>query len=210
MSLDPSFDINYYKDLVEGPVLLLGNGPSIKTINPSSLSVPTIGIHRSWHLMPSNFHVILRSHPRYDYWTNHWEEFTKLKHQPDVVFTSDVRPPEVELNKTKLVVIPGVPNKQVKFSLDLSKGSGYFHAGTLALEVAVWLGYNPIYLIGYDLNNDEGNFMAVENVVSRESRSIQRSLMIDAAKKLQDVKVYNCSWISSLQCFEKHDLEALY
>lgn len=205
-------NISYYKDLYYGPVLLLGNGPSLNFLDPNKLTMNTIGIHRSWRVVSSIYHVILRSVPRTESWTNHWKEFSELPsyRRPDHIFTSDIRGPEiVPLPRHRIVT--RVMDKTIEFSMDLSKGSGYYNAGILALEVAVWMGFNPIYLIGYDMNFDEGNFEDPKAIIKPDVRILQRDLMQTAANKLRSHReVYNCSMSSSLTCFPRADLETCY
>ncbi len=202
-------DILDFKDIdKDKPVLLLGNGPSLHELGMAPhVKIPTIGIHRSWFALPSKYHIILRNVPRYKEWGNHWDDFIEIlpSERPEVIFTSDSRKPKVDFQN--LIV---VPVKQNSFSFDLTQGSSAFNAGLLALEVAVWLGHNPIYLIGYDMNHNERNFMGGKSAPD-ESKGKQITLMENAAVKLKDKRdIFNCSSTSRLTCFPKADVTKLF
>jgi hypothetical protein len=45
-----------------------------------------------------------------------------------------------------------------RFSPDLSQGSTPNNAGVLAVEIAAFMGFNPIGLLGYDMQKGQGHF----------------------------------------------------
>lgn len=176
----------------EEPVLLLGNGPSLNLLDAGRVKMTTIGIHRSWFVLHSKYHIILRSIPRYPSWRNHWEDYKSLEQKPEVVFTSDPRDPGVACQN--LIVVP------------MEKNS--FNAGLLALRIALLMKFNPIYLIGYDMNYNEGNFMDSSLIPPDKSKDRQVKLIAEICDGLTGV--YNCSPSSRLTFLPRADIGFCY
>jgi hypothetical protein len=92
---------------------------------------------------------------------------------------------------------------------------GLFHGGNaayLALNLAYVMGGSPIYLLGVDMCYQAGNTHFHEGYPKKDTIGEKRfDHMMKAFNygsgilKEKGVKVYNCSKISKLTCFEKHD-----
>jgi hypothetical protein len=96
-------------------------------------------------------------------------------------------------------------------SIQLDEGSSADMTGHFALEVALWLKCNPIYLIGYDCY---GAHFCDEITPEDGWQSIQADMFDQTAEQLkldaEDVKIYNLSPKSSIQGFEKKTIEEVF
>jgi len=102
-------------------------------------------------------------------------------------------------------------------SLDLMRGSAARWLGVLAMEVALWMGYSPIYLIGYDCG-DEGHFMydCPERQGGPEhqrpptpNQPITKWFNRHAAAIQEKAQVVNLNKDSHLRCFSFGDLRKI-
>lgn len=214
-------DIADYHNLHRGePVALLGNGPSLLTYDLQSLPMRAVGMHRSWRVLPTEYHVIL-IHKEYfdDIKSGEWE--------PDTIFVqnhfSEYVPTSQEWKNSpsafhplrwheKTVLVPN--NRQGKMSgrisFDLVRdGSRVIHCGLFCLEVLMWMGFNPIYLLGIDLQHDEGHFYAEKDgyrCPAPDKRDKQVWLWTEGARHIAtarpDLRIYNANPRSALTCFE--------
>ncbi len=101
------------------------------------------------------------------------------------------------------------------FSFDLEEGiySGYT-VSYFALQVAVYMGFKNIFFLGLDLRHDKNktHFFGIDfrtqNHEQTEFPRMRKTLTL-GAKILEstNVKVYNCSPISDLDCFPKIKFE---
>lgn len=203
-----------FKDRHPGEsVLILGNGPSLGLLEPDRLTIPTIGIHRSWRKMTSPYHVILRQ-PRY------WGEIQRGEWKPNVIFTL-AGTVNWNTNAAMHNQTVWIPFKNIRkniqgygrLSFDLERGCHVSNAGVFAVEVALWLGFTKVHLIGYDLGEGEGHFCDDDSPEDRW-RPIQRELMQIAADQLnaerRDVTVRNLNPASTVRSFPFGQLEELY
>ena len=168
MSLHPGL----FKDLHAGePCLVLGNGPSLDQVDFSKVKMHTIGIHRSWKKVVSPYHVILRQNR----W---WDEIEQSKWIPNVVWArgepgwfNAKRDSYVVRVKGRTPVICLSSAGFGRFSFDLYQDGTWQHnAGLLAMEVAAYMGFDPIYLSGFDIEGGHfgnGNEDAAKESVKR-------------------------------------------
>lgn len=196
------------------PVLILGNGPSLCTVNFERLKVETIGIHRSWKKWLSPYHIIGQHHSYFDELRNgEWKP-------PGIIFTRGLQGAGWS-NVCKLKFL-GI--KPYLVSLDLEKGTHTTFVGQLAIEIAIWMGYDPIYLIGYDLNYREEHFD--EPKVKAEDKEFDKTPRVayfpddgtrDVQRKMLSMlamespsEIINLNWKSAVDAFPFKDLEEVY
>jgi hypothetical protein len=131
------------KNTQTGPIFLIGNGESVAEYALERIPyVRRMGINRAWKLVDCKYHVLM-----YD--TAFLQDATL--YQPEWIFcpcdAAEIPGDTRAALKNNVVCI------ERKFgleSLDLVKGWKPSHAGLLAIQVAWYMGFNPINLIGFD------------------------------------------------------------
>lgn len=188
--------IGEFKNLHVGKRLfILASGPSLSTLDLSPLERRLVmGLNRSFFAFPDTLYHCVMDHRLFDLYPD-------LLHHTRCLFTLEDRPWGLPI---KLLGSEG-------FSEDLEKGiySGYTIV-YLALQVATYMGFKEIFILGLDLKLDGGrtHFFGYDyRSRSHESTEFPRmhKMLCYGAEKLTDlgVKVYNCSQESTLECFEK-------
>lgn len=188
--------IGDFKDLHRGKRLfILGSGPSLNELDLSKLEHRLVmGLNRSFLAVPDTHYHCVMDRRLFDLYP---EELEKARY----LFTIPGSPRGIPI---KLLGTEG-------FSWDLEEGiySGYTIA-YFALQVAVYMGFSEIFLMGLDLQLWKGNthFFGFD-FASRSHESTEfpkmRRMLGYAAKVLRDepVEVYNCSPTSTLQVFPR-------
>ena len=82
-------------------------------------------------------------------------------------------------------------------SIHLIAGSSIVHCGTFALEIAVWMGFNPIYLLGLDMILGENHFYDNGPGSPEKVRKKQWFLWDTCAEQIKQqrpgIKIYNAN-----------------
>lgn len=196
--------------------LVLGNGPSLERVDFDRLNsnIVVVGMHRSWRQCNPPFHVILRQ-PIY------WDEIADGHWTPRgiIITKTDQKLENWNLGSTCVAKVKSVSKRhpgRPGFMSPLHVGSGAIFCGQFALEVAAYIGFSRIYLIGYDMQNGSGHAfpLAGEHISWDSTREVQRNTMaaVDARMKevYPDTQVFNLARDSALRCFPFADLEELY
>ena len=176
-------------------------------------------MHRSWRALRTDYHIIL-IHKEYfqdiapGVWQpgtifvqNHYREF--IEDDPRWKDSRAWHP--LQYHQQTVLVPRSVRDKMSgAISFDLVEvGSHVIHCGLFALEVAMWMGFNPIYLLGVDLHHGEGHFYKEEedyHCPKDPKRDIRVWLWEEAARhignKRPKLKIYNANYRSALRAFE--------
>jgi hypothetical protein len=136
------------------PVAILANGPSLADHPLRRIACVTIGINQSRRLHDSTYHVALDL----DHYVKpgtarmpdgSWrpQDTNYLRPIADRLFSAGVKPYGVLMHS-----LNPDPPRQLDWSWDLRRGV-YSHASTtyVALQLAMWMGFKRIYLLGVDL-----------------------------------------------------------
>ena len=115
-------------------VIVLGNGPSLKQL-PLPARYYTIGINYSWKVVDSLYHCVGDTH--------HVKDLNDGKWSANVLFNWSTAVPRHGTTEVRMDFKPqrwGSP-----------RGS-FFHSlsGSRAVQLARWLGYTTVYLVGFD------------------------------------------------------------
>jgi hypothetical protein len=171
------------------PVAILGNGPSLVDSLPFLEDIKTIGINASLDYLYSDYWVALDS-------PSVWRAGTQL-YTPKYFFTSTL--PRPVLPHAKTIVIPSSFKKSIAWSDDLGKIIYPCRATVwFALQIAVWMGFDPIYIVGFDLHGPRPKGHVLEGEVF-PATAVQRQLQLMGYLKALldsgrvDRKIYNCS-----------------
>lgn len=188
--------IREFKNIHEGKrVFILASGPSLGTLDLSLLERRVvIGLNRSALIYPDTHYHCTMDQRLFD---EHPDVLRKTRY----LFTLPGRPWGMPL---PLLGAEG-------FSWDLEQGiySGYT-VSYFALQVAAYMGFKEIFYLGLDLKHDGGNTHFFGN--DFHSRNHEQSEFPRMAKMLRygagilrktDIKVFNCSPLSDLDCFER-------
>lgn len=196
-----SFDkIADFKGIHNGRnVFILASGPSLATADLTLLERRiVIGLNRSCLVFPEpHYHCSMDERL--------FTEYEKELRSQRYLFTLENRPFGIPLH---LLGSEGI-------SYDLSEGiySGYT-VSYFALQIAVYMGFKNIFFVGLDLKHRQGHthFFGIDHV-SKNHENTEFPKMIrmlkHAADELRgsDVKVYNCSPDTTLECFERVSFE---
>jgi hypothetical protein len=181
------------------PVLLLGNGPSVDQVKQHRLAVPVISMNRTWRVRMGDHHVMI---DRDDF----WREFRSLEHKPSTLFV--YKPSYREGDRLRLVSAD-----------DATTGN---LTGLYAIHIAAFvLKFNPLCLIGYDLNKpgERGSHCKIEEKSifgEPVERPVDRSPLLKffgpcaEVLKRNGIKVYNCNPDSAIPHWPYMPLEELY
>ena len=210
--------VDYFAKHRGMPAFVIGNGPSASNLIGYDAYVKdnfvTIGMNRSWQLIDSQYHVIMFHHEHLEdlkrnkfstkgvtLWTykDYSEMWVREVEEGDVIYVPSVADPRNEMHQFNLAGM---------ISLDLSECSYADMTGMFALEVALWLRCDPIFLIGYDLY---GGHFCDSWKPEDEWQSVQVDLFDLTAEQIEVeapwASIYNCNQKSRILGFKKLDLE---
>ena len=208
---DVTLQHSYRNACPDVPALLLGNGPSLELIDFGRLAVPVvIGMNRSWKAYQAMYHCLM-------YREEHISALTSGQCGPRVLFTI-MQPHQAMATRRVLPELHLVRFPQIRTNYPLGtmafdgleKGTPCRNTGQFAIEVALWLGCDPIYLIGYDLGYDDGHFFDDASPSGEwrdKQRALFRLLAQNIAKKFPDRSVFNLNPESSVDAFPFGELE---
>ncbi len=192
--------ISKFKNLHEGRnVFILASGPSLAESDLSLLRKRiVIGLNRSSLIFPdTHYHCTMDERL--------FVEYEEVLRKTRFLFTLPGRPFGIPIN---FLGSEG-------FSFDLEEGVySAYTVSYLALQVAVYMGFKKIFYVGLDLKHDRGqtHFFGKDHVSDNHERTEFPKMvrMLEHSAKVlsgTDVKVYNCSPVSTLECFEHVRLE---
>lgn len=215
-----TLDITDYRNVHEDePVLLLGNGSSLDQIDLPRVAVRMIGMNRSWRRHAAEYHCCFSRMP-------YLHEIDRGLHDPPVLFVASTGAEEVlgwmrvHLNTERIILIPRAVSPQVGWSEFPSKGWWPDITGVFAIRIAAWMGFNPIYLVGYDCGGKDrhfdtgdidGPFSAAHDVP--QDRVTSRRRFHRLAKTLAiaepDLEIINLNPDSFITCWPTGDPEMI-
>jgi hypothetical protein len=186
--------ISTYKKIHEGKRLfILASGPSLKQLDLEPLSRRMVmGLNRSLLIYPDAYYHCMFDDRLFEDLSEYLGNIRKL-------FTLEGKPSGLPLH---LLGAEG-------FSWDLEEGiySGYTIA-YFGLQLAVYMGFKEIIYLGLDLSHENGNthFFGFDyhsqNHEQTEFLRMAKMLMYGAeVLSNTGIKIFNCSPISSLNCF---------
>ncbi len=189
-----------YKDLHAGKNLfILASGTSLTSHDLSLLrNRMVMGLNRSILIYPAPYYQCVFDHRLFDLYHDALKNVRQL-------FTLEDRPFGQPI---KLLGGEG-------FSWDMVEGiySGYT-ISYFALQLAVYMGFKNIFFLGLDLKHDGPNthfFGQDPQTINHEKTEFPRMIKMlqYGANALADtdIKVYNCSPVSTLESFPKIDFE---
>jgi hypothetical protein len=184
---------NFHNLHREKRLFIMASGTSLKDHDLSKLkNRMTMGLNRSFIAYPDTYYHCVFDHRLFDLYP---EELGKTR----LLFTLEDRPLGIPIH---LLGSKG-------FSWDLSEGifSGYT-ISYFALQVAVYMGFTEIYFLGLDLKNKDGftHFFGLD-ARSKNHETTEYIKMRDSFNEIaltlkeRNIQVFNCSPISTLNCF---------
>lgn len=180
---------------------VLGNGPSLVEHDLVKLQEPTFGINRSFFAHRSDFHVVADPVSAVE----HEEQLRKLP----CVFGVDSR---AAANQEEYMILLHDLGTDMAWSRDPVVGVYPRSSPYIALQLATWMGFGKVVLLGTDLCEHKGKrhfhsipaHRPIDTMVTSQLKSFGF-----AADKLRDsnTKVYNCSPSNVLQAFPRITFE---
>lgn len=214
-------DINEFLLIHEGePVCLLGNGPTLKDHDLEGLQsagMKMIGINKSWTEVQCYYHTCVAQ--------EHFNNTQEGLYQPGrtnadggyeagIFFITRQR---IEYGKLRFfkewhaTLVPIRASRYIAsddyFSADMKMGYHSLFGGQMAIELALWMGFNPIWLLGFDAHNNEGHHH--HNVPSSYADRRKQIDLLEPVRPYADksgVTIYNASLDSAIPWFEKRKL----
>jgi hypothetical protein len=187
-----------------GPVALLGNGPSLKLWPLDRLSCPAIGINLSYRWLRSKYHCFVTGGMVEGLITGKLKG--ALVFHPSRYLQRYYKFPK-SFHQNQLVAIPELV-KQKEFCWDLDRGSDATFGGIFAIQVALFLGFTELYLLGYDEHNKEGHFQllpplpfsgAQAEAPEREETHLPWYPLVKCAIDNLGIKVFVCNRESAIR-----------
>jgi len=194
--------ITTFKNTALGDVVILGNGPSIDDVDFSKLvNLHTIGVNRSWRKCRSYWHFI----PPADCY---FKELANGKWSANYIFT----PGRLENAEEKIRRLSITPNNRTfnfitmpcdsnerynkKPVTDIFPNVGFTMSGVMAMELAAYIGFTTLHLVGFD-GGSVGHFKT-EDPRDVKSTGIDHNAYHDKLfykwqRQNINVKVYNYS-----------------
>lgn len=182
-------------------IYIIGGGASLKGFDFNRLNGKvTIACNKAI-LHHEATYMVYMDDQFYDWHEDDIKSFRGLK------FTHD-------WNKPRDGVITVLNGGALGLSEDIDDGIVHGgNAGYFALNLAYLMGANPIYLLGVDMCYSKGDTHFHNGYPNEDTVGEKRfAHMINAFKygatilEERGVKVFNCSAISALTCFDKYDL----
>lgn len=225
-------EVEQYRNIHKGEnCFIIGHGPSLRAGDLDILAknqVITFSMNWTFKLFDKtewrpDYYVAMdrRMMDSYSYFK--WEESTKRK-----CFIADMseefwRKNRCE-NNVKYHSIRNMNKRNVKFSEDISKK--VYYGATAAydcLQIAAYMGFKKIYLLGMDLAScKQGGKSAVQysNFFEMDSHGKKSQMWVDkilcaytAAKEyadVHDIQIYNATRGGYLEIFERVDFDKLF
>jgi hypothetical protein len=199
---------------------IIGGGPSLEKINLDFLDRElTIGTNKAFIKMQCTINYCMdeRMYNYVTYWREvgdeqihkKWKEYTGIKlfllHAPNSKVHDDT------------YMIKKIDKKVLSFDLTQGIYPGK-NSGFGALMLAIALGANPIYLLGYDMKVDRKKThwhkgypkQLANNMQSKLKRFMKEFEQFAALIAEQEIHVINIGKESSLTCFEKKGIEEIH
>ena len=205
-----SLRLSAWKDIHRGePAAILGTGPSLDELDLDLFWGHLFGVNGSW-----------RRTTNVDYWVaqdlddlealgrGEWEMDPRtvafVLHRPENDRALELWPQTVLVPIRKHRVGHRLSATRV-FSRDLSgEGAQEHNSGLLALQIAAWMGCDPVWLLGIDCQG--GHFY--DNVKSVTPHAAIAQKFDQAAQGFRAGRVYNANPNSAVRGFEFRDFEA--
>lgn len=194
--------IEDFKSTQSGPVSILGNGPSLDS-HPFDhlLLYPTIGINRSWRKIRSTWYVM----PPTDcyYKDIAWRKWTpvyvfvpgRLENCKDRIryYTRFYKGEKPVNTDNMFVTINTDKGRRDPPKTEVFPDISFTLSGILALELAVYMGFNPIHLLAFD-GGAHGHFPTGDGREHITSGTDHDKHHAAVKRKLDPgIEVYNCN-----------------
>ena len=137
-----------------GPVALLGNGLSLYGLDLRGWAarMPLFGINQSWEMAATHWRCYV-DRPHHEAIARGQAPAPKIAFHPEGLIPRKVHIPPMPCETVAVRWLPKLADFRPPtpfHGLELAGGSYAPFAGFFALEIATWLGFNPIVLLGYD------------------------------------------------------------
>jgi hypothetical protein len=212
------------KGTKSGPVCLLGSGPSAGDVFFHEIGMPCIGINQSWKKMETPWRVFIDP-------SNWMDLYRKTAPMPELAifpFPAHNNPAQMRVGIREghifMGIHPKIPDLTACVIMHLPEGQTMYRymgyqlnegtyapfSGLFALEFAHWVGYNPIYLVGFDCAGSHyfnPTFKITQFCLNNWGRLLAESAPLIRAS---GVEVFDCSPLSDHGGFPKINHEELY
>lgn len=199
----PREEIEKWKDINKGePVAIIGNGPSAKTQKLKKITCKTIGLNQAWRLGEWTYYCIGDQQQFVTY-----EKERGSIEQLDPLFCTHA---SARRHGTKII---GRTSDIKYFSWDLAK-DGVFLNNTICafgIQLAVYMGHNPIYLVGVDATGPHfyGGAPIPESKFGNQRETY--GLFAGILRCMRpDIEVINLNLVSAVRVFPKRRFEAIF
>lgn len=188
-----------------GPAVIIGNGPSMNDFKGRKFCCPIIGINLSVAYWPKQDYFVTVAYDRLQdivsgKITADKAVFTCL-HKAHVVPDSIPQPVAfADMSKDDLY-LQAYKQKISIFNPDLTQPTYKTFGGIFAVQVGFFLGFNPLYVIGFDGGTHHFKDYRRDNIPP-EYHNFCFWSVFDWLEKHPEYKLYNCNKASKITWFE--------
>jgi hypothetical protein len=144
--------IQTLQNVERGPVAILGRGPDLNNWKGKKFSVPIIGINTTWKAFPDQEYYVTVAYESITHFN-----VGDVKIVKKAVFSTSekrkgFRPTKFPVAFADMSLTDDYSHQYKRrcvFDPDLSKPTRATFGGLYAIQCALFLGYNPIYLVGF-------------------------------------------------------------
>lgn len=202
--------IAQFKGIESGPVVIIGNGPSMNDFEGKTFACPIIGINLSVDYFPEQSYFVTVAFDRLNdiaagkirankavFTCLHKAHVVPDKITQPIVF-ADMSKEDLYF---KLAVCGFMPPKHNIFDPDLEKPTFKTFGGMFAIQVALFLGFTTLYLVGFDGGTVHFKEYRRDHIPA-EYHNMCFSHVKEYLKDKPNIKLYNCSKTSKIVWFE--------
>lgn len=192
-------------------IILLATGPTAGWVDFRRISLPIFGMNYAFRIWPglayyANFHPKTATTTFDEDLIRFLEKFPK-----DKTYCQE--------GETFGTEIHGLPGGEFKANVFESGMSGFYGSSIFqVMQVIYSLGYREIYIVGMDAQENDHFIHAYPEEVTAQDREqaailfrdMKRSAFLVNETKPEDLKIFNCSPVSSIKSFPYFDISKLY
>lgn len=201
--VSPPERIAEWKDINKGePVAIIGNGPSVKSEKLARINCKTIGLNQAWRLGKWTYYCI-GDQAQFATYERERGSVTQL----DPLFCTHASA------RDHGVKIWGRTSDIKYFSFDLVK-DGVFLNNTICafgIQLAVYMGHNPIYLVGVDAKGP--HFYGGAHIPEQKFGNQRETYGLFAGIlrcTRPDIEVFNLNLTSAVRVFPKRAFRSVF
>ncbi len=149
------------------------------------------GLNRSWAVISTRYHYVMD--------VEHVHELRAGLWSTDYLFTDYRNVKQAVPSSTQCVNLDfhNPPNH-------IAGGRWFYNVGASGIQIAEYMGFDPIYLVGFDLIDGEGSCYPKSPLKSYARVRLTMNRVSEVVRK--ETQIVNCNPQSGIRCFPFGDL----